>query len=716
MKLKITILTLILFFSFYRIYAQKSIEIDSLTNVLSTIEDNDEKVKVLNRLMVLNRGASNEKAFSYGYQALALARKIDAPMEIATLCKDLGVLHVMISQLDSSRHYYNLSLDQYAKILEGKDKEQKEQAAKGYIGVTGNLGNWFFYKSMLDSSIYYHQKTIELSDNFNMPKMKGHSYHTLGVIHLNQGKYEIALDYYLEALANYQEFEDLNGASRVYSGIGNIHLIYTKKYDKALEYFKETAIIKKKIDGTGLGTVYNRLGVTYTHLNQLDSASYYINESMTLAKQQGNKRLIVDNYSAQFLLGTHTDISAEEGIANSLEMIQLSTEINYPEGVHNGYGNLAESYQRAGNYGKAASTFEKAISMAKERGDIRVIENHYGNLYKIYKTNLKDSKKALAALENQFFYKDSLRTLDRTQQVEQLTIQFETEQKEKEIALLEKDKAVATAEIQQRKNQTMTAALGALGLLLLAGFLYFRFRYVRKVNEELDRLNTTKDRLFAIVSHDLRGSISAFQNIGQIINFHLKKGNYDRLGVVANQVDKSANNLNNLLDNLLQWSLSQLEGVDLNPTKLNVRRSVDDIVELFEQNAAAKGTNLQSFIKEDLQAIVDENSLHLVLRNLVSNAIKFTSEGDKIEIHGVENDKFVELSIKDTGTGIPQEKMARIFQIDSKTSSKGTSGERGTGLGLALCKEFVERNGGTIELKSVLGEGTVCQFRLPKAI
>jgi signal transduction histidine kinase len=262
----------------------------------------------------------------------------------------------------------------------------------------------------------------------------------------------------------------------------------------------------------------------------------------------------------------------------------------------------------------------------------------------------------------------------------------------------------------------MTAALGALGLLLLAGFLYFRFRYVRKVNEELDRLNTTKDRLFAIVSHDLRGSISAFQNIGQIINFHLKKGNYDRLGVVANQVDKSANNLNNLLDNLLQWSLSQLEGVDLNPTKLNVRRSVDDIVELFEQNAAAKGTNLQSFIKEDLQAIVDENSLHLVLRNLVSNAIKYTSEGDKIEIHGVENDKFVELSIKDTGTGIPQEKMARIFQIDSKTSSKGTSGERGTGLGLALCKEFVERNGGTIELKSVFGEGTVCQFRLPKAI
>ena len=232
----------------------------------------------------------------------------------------------------------------------------------------------------------------------------------------------------------------------------------------------------------------------------------------------------------------------------------------------------------------------------------------------------------------------------------------------------------------------------------------------------MDRLNATKDRLFAIISHDLRGAVSAFQNIGQIISFHLKKGNYERLGLVASQVDKSANNLNNLLDNLLQWSVSQIEGVELNPTKLYISRSVDDIVELFEENAAAKGIQLKSFIDVDLQAIADENSLHLVLRNLVSNAIKFTSEGDKIEIHAKENDNFVELNISDTGTGIPEEKMARIFHIDSKTSSKGTSGERGTGLGLALCKEFVERNGGSIELQSTFGEGTVCRFRLPKAV
>lgn len=719
MGLKTLILTLIFSFSFLEIHAQKSEELDSLTNLLPTLSDSEEKVKVLSRLMILNIKSDKKMAFSYGYEGISLGKKIDFKMGIATLYKDVGVIHAMSSQLDSSRYYYELALNQFGELLDldTQDEEQKQLAAKGYTGALGNLGNWFYFQSDLDSCIYYHRKTLELCDQYDLPNVKANSLNVLGVILIKQGKYDLALDNNLEALTNYQKLENLDGISRIYMEIGNINLSYKKDFQTAADYFRKAAAIKKEIDNElGVGVAYSGLANAFLFMGQVDSSAHYIDISIELAKKHGDKRLLIDDYLVKHALDEKLGEATKNGIANSLKMIQLSKEINYTYGEYSGYGKLGISHKRAGNHKMAVSAFEKGIEMTKSVNDIQKMEIYYGNLYEIYKSKLNNPQKALYALEKQFFYKDSLRSIDRTRQVEQLSVQFETEQKEKEIAVLEKDKALTAVEIQQGKNRILTFGIGALGLLLLSGFLYYRFRYVRKVNEELDRLNTTKDRLFAIVSHDLRGAVSAFQNIGQIINFHLRKGNYERLGAVALQVDKSANNLNNLLDNLLQWSVSQLDGVDINPTKLNVRKSVGDIVELFEQNASVKGTELKSFIKDDLQAIVDENSLHLILRNLVSNAIKFTSEGDQIEIHGSETDNFVELTVKDTGIGIPSEKMARIFQIDSKTSSKGTSGERGTGLGLALCKEFVERNGGSIELNSTFGEGTVCLFRLPKAV
>lgn len=710
------LLSILFSFSTFEIQAQQS-KTDSLTTLLPTLSENKDRVEVLHQLMLSHIRSDKTKAAAYGQEGLELGKRIGYQLGTATLHKDLGVLHIMSFQYDSTWHYYQLAKEGFGSLLNSSKADQKKLAEKGYAGTIGNIGTWFYYQSEPDSAIYYHRKAIELSTQFDLPNVKANSLNLLGILYINRGYYDLALKNYLEALKNFESMDNIEGISRIYQEIGNIHLRYKEEPQKALYYYKKSLVIKKEINSSsGLAWALNFCGNAFMFLEKYDSSAYYINKSLEIAREQKIKRLIVDNYSILNVIDRKKDVPTQAAISRSLEMKQIAKEINYPEGEYTGYSNMGWVYTKSGKYSKAIQSYEKSIELAKEQDDILNLELYYSRLYNIYTNGKKDPIKALSALENQFLYKDSLRSLDRTRQIEQLSIQYETEQKEKEIAILEKDNALAAVEIQLRKNQTLTIALGALGLLLLVVFLYYRFRYIRKINEELDRLNATKDRLFAIISHDLRGAVSAFQNIGQIISFHLKKGNYERLERVASQVDKSANNLNNLLDNLLQWSVSQIEGVELKPTRLYISKSVEEIVELFEENAAAKGIQLQSFIGMDLQAIADENSLHLVLRNLVSNAIKFTSEGDKIEIHAKENDHFVELNISDTGTGIPEEKMARIFQIDSKTSSKGTSGERGTGLGLALCKEFVERNGGSIELQSTFGEGTVCRFRLPKAV
>lgn len=355
---------------------------------------------------------------------------------------------------------------------------------------------------------------------------------------------------------------------------------------------------------------------------------------------------------------------------------------------------------------------QRGLEMARQVGKVKSEQVALAALADFYE---KNNQSALAAplLRELLVLNDSLYTSDRTAIIAEVTTQYETEKKEQENALLKAQNDL----ISQQKNNLLIAA-GVLALLLAGmAWLYFQMRQAKaKIDEqakELARLNTTKDRLFAIISHDLRSEISAFTSLGKIFNFHLGKGNLERLQELTTQVNRSANNLSTLLDNLLQWSVSQLEGISLQPQRLNLHQQANEIVELFSQHAASKGIELKNEIAPDLQAIADENSLQLIFRNLVSNALKFTGEGGKVRISGTQQNGQIQLSVADTGQGIPPEKIANIFDLDRKGSSKGTDGERGTGLGLALSKEFVERNGGAISIESTIGEGTVCRFSLP---
>lgn len=583
--------------------------------------------------------------------------------------------------------------------------------------VSKEMGNF-------KDALLYNYQSLDIFRAMNNPYELAYTNNNISSVYDAMGNFPKALEHCYEAIANGETVKNPDLLSRAYNSLGNLHLRLNEP-DKALAALQKAA---EQLEQLPPG--YNHIRVTNL-LNKgkakwlqgnPQSALKNYQYSLQLAEELKNWESVCINLEG--VAGIHLEQgNFEIAETQALRSLELALQHKLLMEELTGRLFLTEIFHRRGMWDKGIEQAKKVLDYAEENDILNLQADAAEWLSKLYEQK-GNSTKAFTFYKKHIVAKEANFNQANTKKYTQMEMQFgfDLERAADSIAQLEKDRLVQL-ELDQKEqaNQYLSSRnrlylLLALALLTLLGVGTYLYQELNQAKSQLSQLNATKDRLFAIISHDLRSAISAFQNIGQIINFHLKKQNYERLGTVATQVDKSANNLNNLLDNLLQWSVSQIEGVDLKPTKLFIGKSVDEIVGLYEQNATAKGVKLQSFITEDLQVMADENSLHLVLRNLVSNAIKFTSEGDEIKINASEKDGFVEMSITDTGTGIPEEKMARIFQIDSKTSSKGTSGERGTGLGLALCKEFVERNGGRIELESVLEEGTVCRFWLRKAL
>lgn len=238
---------------------------------------------------------------------------------------------------------------------------------------------------------------------------------------------------------------------------------------------------------------------------------------------------------------------------------------------------------------------------------------------------------------------------------------------------------------------------------------------LEKQRSELEALNSTKDKFFAIIAHDLKNPFSTVLGLSELLAREFETFDSDSLKNFITQIYKYSNNTFNLLENLLQWSMVQTGRMPLKPKLINLKSIISENVDLLAGNAANKGISIEIDICNDCTAYVDNNQITTVVRNLLSNAIKFTSSDGTIRINTEPNGDFWLVSISDSGIGISEHDKQKLFLIDSNPTTIGTSQEKGTGLGLILCHEFVERNGGKIWVESQLGKGSTFKFTTPKS-
>lgn len=229
----------------------------------------------------------------------------------------------------------------------------------------------------------------------------------------------------------------------------------------------------------------------------------------------------------------------------------------------------------------------------------------------------------------------------------------------------------------------------------------------------LKELNDSKNKLFSIISHDLRAPLNSFKGFSGLLSANVHALSKEEIEVLVKGMYKSFHNVNTLLDNLLNWSRSQMNMVNFRAETFEVDVLVSENISLLEKAAQDKDITLTKSTPADTYGIMDINAFNVVLRNLTTNAVKFTPRGGRVEIRTTKLGEFIRMEVLDTGVGLSEEAARKLFRFDTTSTTLGTANERGTGLGLILCKEFVEKSGGVIGVESTPGKGSTFFFTVP---
>lgn len=233
------------------------------------------------------------------------------------------------------------------------------------------------------------------------------------------------------------------------------------------------------------------------------------------------------------------------------------------------------------------------------------------------------------------------------------------------------------------------------------------------VEEELKSLNAGKDKLFSIIAHDLKSPFTALLGFSEYLTNYLEELNQDEIKEFAGSIFKSATGVYKLIENLLQWSRLQLGRMDFAPVWFNINELAEETIQLYQANACNKNISLTQETEAPLMVFADKHMTETVLRNLISNAIKFTQQTGTVSLSAESNNGIVSVRVKDNGQGMDSSQISRLFSLSEHTTTVGTEQEKGTGLGLLICREFVEKNGGEISVESEPGKGSCFTFTIP---
>lgn len=416
----------------------------------------------------------------------------------------------------------------------------------------------------------------------------------------------------------------------------------------------------------------------------------------------------------------------EKALANHVVALEIRQALRDKRGIAESFNNIGVLYYQQKNVQRAVANLQLGLEAGLESGDRFQIGKSYDHLSECYEA-IGDFKKALEYKGLYRAINDLIVSEKSEQQLLATQDRYMIGKSEARIEKLETDRMLREEEISKQKIiRNFLFALVGLCLVIVGLFVYFYLRQKRlnkelevantKVNVqnlELQDLNATKDKFFSIISHDLKGPLNSLTSFSSLLINHTESLSKEEIRMFALDFDKSLKNLFTLLENLLEWSRSQTGNIEFTPEPFDLAGVLRENTELLNAQAQNKKITLVYENGTEQTVHAHKNSVNTVVRNLISNAIKFTPEEGKVmlEMTKIEND--VVVSVTDTGVGMPPQVIGKLFRIDSKHSTKGTANEKGTGLGLILCKEFVEKNGGRIWVKSKEGQGSAFYFSLP---
>jgi signal transduction histidine kinase len=603
----------------------------------------------------------------------------------------------------------NKELDSLLKSLDTEKEDSTLQ--KNLFAISG-----FYTDNNPTKAIGYLDRAVELAQKLNRQLPLASAYYRLGFCYLLKSDYDKSLDNYLKSTKIYEFLKDERRLANAYLSIGNV-FFQNKAFSKATDYYNqaESLAIKNK-DSIQIGDVLGQRSFIYDQIGKYDSAILYQQKAIAIYRMMGDEVLLYNGLSNLGLNYKH-----KKNTTLALQYLDSSLsfyikDVNAPKDILSGtYNNIAATHAQAGNYEAALQGFNKSLELAIE-GNLPSIEmENYRNMADMF-YDKKDFPNHSLYLKKYYNLKDSMFNTANKNQLTELEADYQLEKKNASLAKQE-------AETQKSKNQRnifMVISIAILGLLTALAFLYHKIKknnallleknaQIQLQKEELQSLNTVKDRLFSIISHDLRNPLVALKSYLSLADqpnlTAEKKDTYKK------QTVQAVAHTSNMLDNLLVWANLQLKNTKPSITNIDLEDCVNDAIGTCKAQALQKNIQFNKIVLATT-ALGESTILEIALRNILSNAVKFSPTNSDIIITTKRENTATFITIKDSGVGMTAAQINGLLNNETETTV-GTDGEKGTGLGFFLVKELLQKINGMVTIESAVGKGTTITIQLP---
>lgn len=573
-----------------------------------------------------------------------------------------------------------------------------------------------------DSAMYYLLKSSALIKKNEWPLLMANTYNYFGNLFRNKSMNEKALASYdsgLRSLSSYNSRERFVIESKILGNIGGIYYDLTD-YKKALEYAERAKRVVLENNLT------DRL--TYIYLTVAFAARALGLNTVALENNQLALQGMIMANDSTFLHHTYYNI----GSLYQLEGDYINASQSFDQALH-----IAEKFREEEvavscliakshilleqkNYGPALSNAELALVRSKAHPFLPKIVESLELKHRLFKAQ-NNWKEAAFALEEQIFYKDSLFNLQSKEKMATIETRYETEKKEQQIKDLELANTIKDLEATSARQWQIGLVVFLILLTVVVVVLNNRYQLKQKTakaldekNIELQKLNGFKDRMFAVISHDLRNPVDAFSTIIESMNQNLQYATKEELKEFLASTLEAAKDLKSLLNNLLEWSLVQIGKLPFKPKSLLLKDVIAECVSHTEAMATLKKVNIVNAVAAE-RIFADHSMVCIIVRNLLSNAVKFSGVGAVVEVMATAANGNTVIIVRDSGIGMKQEDLEKLFKSEENMRSIGSSSAKGAGIGLLLCKELTEKNGGKIYATSELNNGSNFYVELPSA-
>ncbi|NNK75548.1 MAG: tetratricopeptide repeat-containing sensor histidine kinase [Maribacter sp.] len=623
----------------------------------------------------------------------------------------------LLNNLASEMRYYKsdslLMLSQEA-LKFSKDASHEYGQCKSLVGI----GDFYTDKGDFDQAISYYQKALIIAKQLDDKNLIINVQNDIAGAYDFQGDYAEALSRYLECI----EIASVIGNDLMLSILNeNIANLYAtqKNYKQAIYFYKIVKRINDKIGNEIYSAeTMSNIASVYADMGELEYAMFNVNSSITIFE----KHKIMDWLAYAYEVKGKTYLKEGDNkwalfFYKQSEMIHENLEDD--RGETQLFNGISEAYLNQNKDSLSELYAIKGYELSKKIKFHEETQKSAHTLYKINK-NKKDFESALRYHEISRTLHDTISTNKNRKSITMLVTKLDYE-KQKESLMEENTKALAS------QKRYIYAALFILVIFLIVTLIVRRNEKVQKrlnielynkttklvENEkELRNINETKDKLFSIIGHDLRGPIAAFQGLLKLYKDGEINGK-EFLGFIP-KLSSDIEHISFTLNNLLSWGRTQMNGSVTKPGIVSIENLVNENINLLSESAEAKSLRIVNKMTANILSWSDSDQIDIVVRNLLSNAIKFTPENGMITIDAIERSNIWEISVRDTGVGIDSETQKKLFDKNSNVTTYGTNDEKGTGLGLSLCKEMVEKNNGKIWVESFKPNGTCFYFTLPK--